>query len=119
MDIINKTGVPHKNKGDGLSSSDVNRINSTVNLGIEANNLFLKSTFDINLEYGTTRTYTLGEVIAQVPTSRRRIGMKIRFLNAPKEYEEFTYVGEDLEVETWNDTHNWSHDCNFIDGGEW
>ena len=119
MDIISQTGVPTKNKGDGLSSSDINRINNTTNLSAEASNLFLKSVFDVNLEMGTERTYTIEEAASLVPYGRRRIGIKVRFYSSGGFYDEQTYVGDTLESNEWLNRNNWSHGGTIIDGGEW
>ena len=119
METIDKTGIPSKNKGDSLSSSDFNKINSTVNLCADASNLYLKSVFDVNLELGTDRTYTLTEAVTLVPAGRRRIGIRVRFLSSGSFYDEQTFVGDDLESESWNDPNNWSHGGNIIDGGEY
>lgn len=118
MEIIQKTGVPTKNKGDGLSSTDVNRINGAVNQSIDANNLFLKIIFDANLEQGTTRSYTLQEAIILVPESRRRTGLKVRFLTSTGIYDELIYIGDDISSENWNNPDNWSRGSTIIDGGE-
>ncbi len=117
MDIIQKTGIPTKNKGDGLSSADFNKINSAVNQNVDANNLYLKSLFDANLELGTDRYYTLEEVISLVPVSRRRIGFRVRFLRASGSYDEQTFTGNSLE--DWSDLSKWGHGGGIIDGGEW
>ena len=117
MDIIQKTGIPTKNKGDGLSSADFNKINSAVNQNVEANNLYLKSIFDANLEMGTDRYYTLGEAISLVPANRRRIGFRVRFLSSPGFYDEQTFNGDSLE--DWSDLSKWGHGGGIIDGGEW
>jgi hypothetical protein len=117
MDIIQKTGIPTKNKGDGLSSSDVNKINSAVNQNVEANNLYLRSIFDANLEMGTDRYFTLEEVIPLVPANRRRIGFRVRFLSSSGFYSELTFIGDSLDY--WNDMKCWGHgNGNIIDGGE-
>ena len=118
MDIINKTGIPTKNKGDGLSSSDVNRINSAVNQSVEVSNMYLKSVYDANLENGTDRFYTFSEVVLLVPQNRWRVGLKIRVLMSSGFFEELTYVGDDLGIESWKDRNNWSHGGSIIDGGE-
>jgi len=116
MDIIQKTGIPTKNKGDGLSSADFNKINSAVNQNVEANNLYLKSIFDANLEMGTDRYYTLEEVIPLVPANRRRIGFRVRFLSSSGFYNEQTFIGDSLE--DWGDTTKWGNGSRIIDGGE-
>ena len=116
MDIISKTGIPTKNNGDGLSSSDFNKINSAVNQNVEANNLYLKSVFDANLEKGTDRYYTLEEAAQLVPVNRRRIGFRVRFLSASGAYDEQIFMGDSLEE--WNDPHKWGHGGGVIDGGE-
>jgi hypothetical protein len=117
MDIIQKTGIPTKNKGDGLSSSDFNKINSAVNQNVDANNLYLKSMFDANLEMGTDRYFTLEEVISLVPVNRRRVGFRVRFLRSSGFYGEQTFIGDSLGE--WNDLSKWGHGGgNIIDGGE-
>ena len=118
MDIINKTGVPTKNKGDGLSSTDVNHINSAVNQSVEVSNMYLKSVYDANLENRSDRFYTFDEVVVLVPENRRRVGFKIRFLISTGFFEELVYVGDDLEITSWRDRNNWSHGGSIIDGGE-
>ena len=118
MDIINKTGIPTKNKGDGLSSSDVNKINSAVNQSVDVSNMYLKSVYDANLENGTDRFYTFDEVVLLVPQNRRRIGLKIRFLMPSGFFEELVYVGDDMEATSWVDRNNWSRGGSIIDGGE-
>ena len=117
MDIIQKTGVPIKNKGDGLSSSDVNKINGTVNLNVEANNLYLRSIFDVNLELGTDQSYTLAEAIGLVPIGRRELGFKIRYINYSNFYEEKNFMGNDIN--DWNDLNKWGRNDFIIDGGEY
>jgi hypothetical protein len=116
MDIISKTGIPTKNKGDGLSSADFNKINSAVNQNVEANNLYLKSMFDANLELGTDRYYTLAEVIELVPANRRRTGFRVRFFSSPGFYDEQTFTGDSLD--DWSDVNKWGHGGGIIDGGE-
>jgi hypothetical protein len=117
MDIIQKTGIPTKNKGDGLSSTDFNKINSAVNQNVEANNLYLRSIFDANLEMGTNRYYTLEEVVPLVPASRRRTGFRVRFLSSPGFYSELTFIGDSLDY--WDDLEYWCRvSGNIIDGGE-
>ncbi len=116
MDVIQKTEIPTKNKGDGLSSADFNKINGTVNLNAEANNLYLKSIFDVNLELETDRYYTLSEVIPLVPEGRRRIGFRVRYLSSSGFYDERTFIGN--SPEEWNDPSNWGYGGNIIDGGE-
>lgn len=118
MDIINKTGIPTKNKGDGLSSTDVNKINSAVNQNVEVSNMYLKTIYDANLENGTNHFYTFDEVVLLVPANRRRVGLKIRFLMSSGFFEELTYVGDDLEIGSWKDHNNWCHGGSIIDGGE-
>jgi hypothetical protein len=120
MDILTKTGVPTKYRGDGLSSSDINKINGTVNLEVDVANLFLRSIYDANLENGTTQPYTLQEVILQVPDSRKRLGMRVRFFSIEGEYVELVYMGEDLENINWRNPDNWKSGktINIIDGGE-
>ena len=73
MNTINNTGVATKNKGDGLSASDVNAINGAVNLSVNAINSMLISNFNVNAESGNlNKFYTLEEAIALVPASRKK-----------------------------------------------
>ena len=118
MDIIQKTGIPTKNKGDGLSSADFNKVNSAVNQSVEVGNMYLKTIYDANLENGTDRFYTFDEVVVLVPGNRRRVGLKIRFLMSSGFFEELTYVGDDLDIVSWKDRNNWCHGGSIIDGGE-
>lgn len=119
-DLLNSTGVPNKNKGDGLTSNDINRINNTVNQCVNAINPILKSTFNVNSETGNEdRQYTFAEAVNAVPAGRRVRGLKLKFLQANNYYNEITFVGDSTEETYWVDENNWSNGGNIIDGGDW
>ena len=117
--IISKTGVATKNKGDGLSASDVNKINGTVNAVVDAINPILASYFNVNAELGTTNTYTLSEAIRLVPNNRRGKGMEVKFLNKAGSLDSAIYYGDTTEDEEWENLDNWENSVKVIDGGEW
>ena len=50
MELLNKTGVPVKSSGDGLSHKDVNNINSAINNTVDVVNLDLINYCNINQE---------------------------------------------------------------------
>lgn len=124
MELINKTGVPNKYSGDGLSHIELNSINSSTNKCIDGTNYLLKSFCNINVECNDfTRIFTLEQAINQVPVSRRSPGLRIRFLNEKKNYVEYTYSSNSIQEEDWINVSNWYNNSpeerNIIDGGEW
>lgn len=119
MNTIKKTGVKHKNKGDGLTSGDINSINSATNNCVDALNLMMKAECNLNIETSNPdRKYTQSEAIAAVPLDRRIKGMKLRFFNGDY-YEEITFLGDSTDESEWNDIENWGTGGTIIDGGEW
>ncbi len=119
MELINKTGVPQKNPGDGLSAKEINAINNTVNKCVDAANSYLTDYCNINEEQNDYITqYTIYQAANLVPESRRKLGMAMRFLSVYGVWSEMVYVGDDLAVEHWTDENNWSSG-NIFDGGEW
>ena len=120
MDTINNTGVPTKNKGDGLSASDINKINGTVNECVSAINPILKSYFNPNAEGGNfSRVYTESEAIEAVPESRRSIGLIVRYNDVNVGYKEISFIGDSPNTDQWYDLTYWIANKRFIDGGEW
>lgn len=121
MNILDYTGVSTKYTGDGLSSSEVNAINSTANSLVDVANEFLKSFCNANSELNNmTRTLSLSEAAAAVPTARRQYGMKLRFLGTSGIWLEYIYNGTDLEDSSWTTNSNWGAPVDtVIDGGEW
>ena len=118
MDIISKTTVPSKNKGDGLSSNDVNSINGTLNSCVSAINPMLQGYFNINAESGNfSRSYTAQEAISAVPLGRKCIGLTVRYKDENNDFIEITFVGE--STEDWDNLDNWVTSKRYIDGGEW
>ena len=121
--LLNKSGVPVKNPGDGLSHRDINNINSTVNSAIDVINLDLQDYCNLNQEVNNySRIFTLSEAISLVPRSRRKQGLKIKYLASenPKSYHEyiFSFIGNFTDSD-WENTNNWSLPFTEIDGGEW
>ena len=117
--IISKTGVSTKNKGDGLTASDVNKISGTVNTVVDAINPILASYFNVNAELGSSNSYTLSEAIELVPRNRRGKGIDVKFLNKLGSYNSYTYYGETDSDDDWRNLNNWENSVNIIDGGEW
>ena len=123
MELLNKSGVDKKASGDGLSHQDINAINSTANSAIEAiNESVLMNFCNINSEVNDyTRSFTLLTAVKVVPKSRRRPGMKIRYLNPEGVYSEYIYTGKSTVIsdEEWEKELNWSISLTCLDGGEW
>lgn len=121
MNILTKTGVPIKTSGDGLSHQDINNINTTVNSNVDATNYLLKNFCNINDEVNDySQTFTLSEAIEKVPENRKKLGIKIRFLNVSNTYVEYIYSGNDISSENWSNEENWSPvTFKVLDGGEW
>ena len=120
MNTLEKTGVPTKQSGDGLSHQDVNAINSTANSNVDATNYLLRNFCKLNDEINSfTRTFTLAQAIDIVPESRRKPGLKIRYLDNFNVYREYTYSGADTTSDNWTNEDNWFPGTNIIDGGEW
>lgn len=121
MNTLGKTGVSNKVSGDSLSHQDVNNINSTVNLNVDATNYLLKNFCNVNDEINDySKIFSLEEAINQVPVNRRKPGMKIRFLDSSNIYREFIYMKSNTNQEDWINKANWMPDgVDIIDGGEW
>ena len=117
MNLVNKTGVPVKQPGDGLTAQEINAINSTVNSTVDVANSYLKNECNANEELGNmTQFLTLSEAIAIVPADRRTLGMTVRFWTSPGNWTEYSFIGD--SVDNWNSASNWSMGT-LIDGGEW
>jgi hypothetical protein len=121
INTIEKTGIPTKKKGDGLSSADVNALNGTINNCVDAINPMLKSTFNLNAETGNfDRSYTKEEAIVEVPKTRRVKGLKIKFLDIRNTFSEFIFFGESVDDVEWENPDNWGISGGIvIDGGDW
>ena len=120
--LLEKTGVPQKVAGDGLSHRDINNINSTVNNAIDAINLDLKDYCNVNQEINNfSKVFSLYDAINAVPKSRRRLGLKLRYLssNSPISYCEYVFCGLSIDDENWSNTNNWTLPFIEVDGGEW
>lgn len=122
MELVKKTGVPLKQAGDKLSSSDINQINSAVNQSIDAVNQLLKSDCNINQEVGNyNKEFNLENAIASVPKSRRVRGLCIKFLSSESHnYVTCIYQGPTVDDLDWVKTENWEElGFDYIDGGIW
>lgn len=115
--LLEKTGVSTKNKGDGLTASDINAINSKVNDEVIICNSYLKNFCNVNQELGDNKQRSILEAIKDIPTARRLPGLTIKFLGGNGKFVEMIYGGEDTEG--WENTDNWYPVVNRIDGGEW
>jgi hypothetical protein len=116
MELIEKTGVPKKNPGDGLSAKEINAINTTVNNTVDVANVYLKDYCNANTELGISTELTLEEAISSVPEDRKSKGMVVRFLSTDGAWVQYSYIGSN--VSNWMDIDNWAPGT-AIDGGEW
>jgi len=119
MELINKTTLPTKQRGDGLSAAEINSLNTTVNSLVDYVNANLKKFCNLNMEYGDSRNFSLGEAISLIPVTRRSLGMTVRFLESSGKYVEYTYVGRNIDSSSWANTANWVLENTLIDGGVW
>ena len=135
MDLIQRTTVEEKKPGDIITAADINSMNNTINTLVAVVNGFFFFFTDANLEVGISkRVFTLAEAIAQVPMSRRSIGMKIKFYNHAENYSEYFYKGNSIDDTAWYNEDNWAASNigavtesdsddgninNIVDGGEW
>lgn len=119
MNLIDRTTVRRKEKGDGLSSSDVNSINETVNKLVEFANCYLSKYCDINIEFGTpVSVYTLETAIDLVPDERRNVGFKVKFRGVGGKFYEYVFAGDSTLEPVWYNLDNWDPVMETIDGGE-
>lgn len=118
MELINKTILPTKSKGDGLSAAEINSINVAVNSLVDYVNSNLRKYCDLSIEKGDDKSFTLTQAITAVPTARRSLGMTIRFLSSEdKLYHNYVFLGRDISA--WDNLDNWYIDNSVIDGGVW
>lgn len=120
MKLIEKTGVDHKNQGSGLSSSDVNKMNSTINALVDCVNSLMKNTFNVNEEVGDyDKVYTLDKAVEVIKLSdRRSVGTVMKY-RGPYGYEEAIYSGKNVSDEAWGNIQNWGLTIKTVDGGEY
>ena len=118
MEYVGQTGLIFKS-GQKLSSTDLSKMNSTINeLVVIVNNL-LRVCYDLNLELNDyERDFDLGDAINLISQTRRAKGMKIRFLSKNGKYVEYSYVGDSLDREDFLNENNWVDTIGLIDGGE-
>lgn len=113
--MLNKTGVNFM-PGSGLKSSDLNRINDTVNKLVDIINSLLKDRCNINIEIlGNTRELSLEEALELVPSDRRVRGITIKFNQADFGWCSYIYTGD-----VWEDIDSWTKlefESDVIDGG--
>lgn len=120
MDKLEKTGVPTKYSGDGLSHQDINRINSTTNSAVDASNYMITNFCNINDEINNyLKEFSLIEAIKVVPITRRKSGLEIRFLTSTNIYANYVYCSNSIEDDSWENEENWKPLINSIDGGTW
>lgn len=120
MELLNKTILPIKQKGDGLSAAEINSMNNTINLLVDYVNIVFKKYCNLNAEVNDdTRVFTLSEAVLLVPSSRRTPGMTIRFLGDDNIYHTYIYLSSQVNNESWVDLNNWYPDNTVIDGGVW
>jgi hypothetical protein len=118
MELIGQTGLIFKS-GQKLSSSDLSKMNNTINSLVNAVNYLLKGIYNLNQELNDfERCFNLDEAISLVSGTRRAKGMKIRFLSNSGKYVEYSYVGDSLELADFTNENNWVDNIGFIDGGE-
>lgn len=115
---IKKTGLSF-DSGMKLSASDLRIMNSTINALVDVVNELVMSKYDLNFEIGNfERTFTLDEAIRVVSEYRRQLGMKIRFKSPNGFYAEYSYCGETLDTEEFQNPDKWVAGIDVIDGGE-
>lgn len=120
MELLTKTILPVKQKGDTLSTAEVNSLNNTVNALVDCVNVLIKKYCNLNSEIGDdSRTFTLAEVVTLVPQSRRSPGMSVRFLGEDNIYHTYIYLNSEIGNAFWTNLENWYPDNTIIDGGVW
>jgi len=124
-ELIETTGISSFNAGEKLSSSKLNKLNTTINevVGV-VNRDLLKGTINLNKELGdSSTTWTLKQVIREIPLNRRAIGLSVTFLednSGTPAWITYTFLGESLEDIDWYDELKWQcGEFDIIDGGEW
>lgn len=114
------TGIGHFSPGQSLGSQTMNSLNSAINHNTEITNSFLLEYINPNVEDNRmTSTYTLEEILPNVPLQRRIPGIKLRFLST-KGWKEYIYVPRGEEND-WTNPDCWreGEGSGVIDGGEW
>ena len=120
MELLNKTRVPVKSSGDGLSHKDVNNINSAINNTVDVVNLDLINYCNINQEIKNySKTFNFQEAVNLVPQSRRSPGLRLKYLGLDNSYKEFIFSCPSVTKENWVLEENWKLPFDNIDGGEW
>jgi hypothetical protein len=118
INYIGQTGLIFKS-GQKLSSTDLSKMNNTINELVVAVNSILGGIYDLNREINDfERKFDLSEAIRIASENRRAKGMKIRFLTKNNRYTEYSYVGNSLEMSDFINENNWTSDIIQIDGGE-
>jgi hypothetical protein len=122
MDLLDKTGVPMKKPGDGLSHKDINNINIAVNNVIDVVNKDIQNYCNINDEVNLpNQKFTFLEAVTRVPISRRKNGTVIKYLDINNRHQElvFNSVNKSITEEDWINIDNWFYPFSEIDGGTW
>lgn len=119
MNLIDKTGVPIKYPGDGLSAKEINALNITINSTVDAANVYLKDFCNANFELGDlNRQITLAEAVRAVPSDRRVFGQTIKFFSMIGSWVEYCFIGNTTGENDWLNEDNWVSG-KVMDGGEW
>lgn len=117
--LSNGTEISSFSPGQPLSSSIMNKLNSTINNNTSVANSFLKEYINPNIEENNfTTTYSLETLISTLPVERRIPGIKLRFLGSDG-WEEYVFCSTDISK--WNNVKFWkaNDQAGIIDGGEW
>lgn len=114
--FIENTGLSFS-PGQSLKTSDLNTMNNTINKLVNSVNNLMSGLFDYNVETDNYEPTSLTEAIHK--TTRRALGMKIRFLGFNSVYEEYSFLGQSVDDDDWFNENNWTSGPHDIDGGLW
>jgi hypothetical protein len=122
-ELMEGTGIASFSKESKLTSGQLNLINNKINELVDnMNSDVLEAYFNLNKEAGDpNKTWTLEQAIAAIPTSRRALGIQLRFLednSGSPAWIDYIFIGETLD--NFNNTDFWiTGNFDIIDGGEW
>lgn len=122
-ELMEGTGIGEFSKDSKLTSGQLNLINNKINELVDnMNSDVLETLFNLNIEAGdASKTWTLEQAIAAIPTSRKALGIQLRFLednSGSPEWINYIFIGGSLD--NFNDTSYWrTSNFDIIDGGEW
>lgn len=122
-ELMEGTGIGDFSKESRLTSGQLNLINNKINELVDnMNSDVLETFFNLNIEAGDiSKTWTLEQAIGAIPTSRRALGIQLRFLednSGSPAWIDYIFIGRSLD--NFNDTSYWmTGNFDIIDGGEW